>query len=50
MISDTKSCSDVFRKLIMSKSTKKAEENDKFNMFSDDTLQRDKFNKKPNGK
>jgi hypothetical protein len=43
ILSDQRQCCDIFRQLIKENASKNAEENDKFSMFGDDSIQREKF-------
>jgi len=43
VLSDQRTCCDLFRQMIKENACKHAEENDKFSMFSDDSIQREKF-------
>ena len=43
VLSDQRQCCDIFRELIKENASKNAEEKDKFSMFGDDSIQREKF-------
>ena len=43
ILSDQRQCCDIFRELIKENASKHAEDKDKFSMFGDDSIQREKF-------
>ncbi len=43
ILSDQRQCCDIFRNLIKENASKHAENIDKFSMFGDDSIQREKF-------